>query len=68
MPEPQWMELVGGPLDGDRLDVSACAPEEITEGFALTAGPRATFPGGRSLYELQPGAADGRLHWAGDVP
>lgn len=61
------MQLVGGPLDGERLDVSACTPEEIAEGFALIADQGGTYLGGRSLYNPRPGD-DRRLYWAGDVP
>lgn len=68
MSEPQWMELVGGPLDGQRLDVSACTEEEIADGFALIADQGGTWLGGRSLYDPRPGVDDGRLYWSGDVP
>ena len=63
---PDRMELVGGPLDGQTLDVSACTREEIAAGFALIANHGA-YPGGRSLYDPKPGDTT-RLYWAGDVP
>ena len=65
--EKRWMELVGGPLDGERLDVSALTDEEIADGFALIADNGGTWPGGRSLYDPRPGE-DGKLFWSGDTP
>lgn len=67
MPEPQWRDLIGGPLDGQRLDVSACTPEEIAGGFALIADRGGTYLGGRSLYDPREGDTT-RLYWSCDTP
>lgn len=61
------VELVGGPLDGQTLDVSALTEGEIADGVALIADKGCTFPGGRSLYDPRPGD-DTRLYWSGDTP
>lgn len=61
------MELVGGPLDGDRLNVTPLTEEEIADGFALIADDGGTWIGGRSIYDPRPGQP-GRLYWAGDIP
>ncbi|WP_331728738.1 hypothetical protein [Streptomyces anulatus] len=49
------VELVGGPLDGQLLDVTALTPRS------------AYGPGGRADYEPRPGCAT-RWDWSGDVP
>ncbi|MFE9912906.1 hypothetical protein [Streptomyces clavifer] len=66
-PGHDYVELVGGPLDGQLLDVTALAPEEQTTG-ALLITPRSAYgPGGRADYEPSPGDP-GRWNWIGDVP
>jgi hypothetical protein len=67
MAEQRWMELVGGPLDGQRLNVTALSEQQIAGGFALIADEGGTWLGGRSLYDPQPGD-DMRLYWSGDIP
>ena len=56
--------LCGGPLDGERLDLSALGDDERALGVALPAAG-CTYPGGRALYD--PGD-DGVWRWGGDVP
>jgi hypothetical protein len=63
---PDRVELTGGPLDGDVLDLSALTPAERGEGVALPA-PGATDPGGRSLYGPDPHNA-ARWRYEGDLP
>ncbi|WP_129843444.1 hypothetical protein [Streptomyces sp. RFCAC02] len=60
------VQLYGGPLDGELLDVSALSADEIAIGVALPSD-RGTYPGGRSLYEPDP-RADGVWRWSGDIP
>ncbi|MFJ8763068.1 hypothetical protein [Streptomyces cyaneofuscatus] len=62
------MELVGGPLDGQLLDVTALALEERTTGALLIAPRSAYGPGGRADYEPSAGGDPGRWNWIGDVP
>jgi hypothetical protein len=59
------VELVGGPCDGERLDVSA-APDALVTGVALPT-PGCAYPGGRALYDPRPGDTD-HLYWSGDMP
>lgn len=67
-PQPgrEYVELCGGPLDGQFLDVTDMTPAEQAEG-ALLITPRGAYgPGGRSDYGL--GNHPGRWDWRGDVP
>ncbi|MEV5259904.1 hypothetical protein AB0L02_17840 [Streptomyces anulatus] len=61
------MELVGGPLDGQLLGITAYAPEERADGALLMSNHGVYGPGGRSDYEPRPGDPD-RWNWAGDTP
>ncbi|MFI6143408.1 hypothetical protein ACIBCC_35105 [Streptomyces griseus] len=69
-PEPGhvYVQLVGGPLDGQLLDVTGYTTEERTEGGALLMSNHGLYgPGGRSDYAPRPGAPD-RWDWQGDTP
>jgi len=70
-PEPghEYVELLGGPLDGQLVDVTGLSPAERAEGGALIAdGPAGMFgPGGRAWYGPQPGADPGCWYWEGDT-
>lgn len=63
---PDTVELCGGPLDGEQLDVSALTPNERATGAALIS-PRGMWAGGRSLYGPDP-ADPSRWVWEGDTP
>jgi hypothetical protein len=65
VPGHRYAVLVGGPLDGQRLDVTGWSEQELLEGAALIALLGADGPGGRSHYEGRSGDP-GRLHWVGD--
>ncbi|MGW6914883.1 DUF6292 family protein [Kitasatospora sp. NPDC054939] len=65
-PVPNRRDLLGGPLDGHRLDVSTLTAEQLRAGLALRAGGCA-YPGGRSVYTQDPERPD-VLRWAGDIP
>ncbi|MFJ3882432.1 hypothetical protein ACIPW5_33935 [Streptomyces sp. NPDC090077] len=69
-PEHDYVELVGGPLDGLLLDVTGWLPQEIVDGALLMSDHGAFGPGGRSGYEpAGPGPGGvGRFLWRGDVP
>jgi hypothetical protein len=67
--QPDTVELAGGPLDGQRLDVTGWTEEERATGIAHLS-PNSSFgPGGRSLYgppEHDPSAPV--WAWEGDMP
>lgn len=65
-PVPTRRDLVGGPLDGHRLDVSTLTTDRLREGLALRTGGCA-YPGGRSVYTQHPDRPD-VLVWSGDIP
>ncbi|MGV0101004.1 hypothetical protein [Streptomyces californicus] len=70
-PEPGhvYVQLVGGPLDGQLLDVTGYTPAERTdpEGGALLMSDHGVYgPGGRSDYTPRPGDPD-RWDWQGDT-
>ncbi len=71
----RFVELVGGPCDGELLDVSLI--EDLSEGVALPT-PRCRYPGGRAMYDPLPGGramydplpgdtAARRWYWTGDM-
>ncbi|MFD4125259.1 hypothetical protein ACFXKK_04755 [Streptomyces globisporus] len=63
-----YVQLVGGPLDGQLLDVTGYTPEERAEGGALLMSNHGAYgPGGRCDYEPRPGDPD-RWDWQGDTP
>ncbi|MFE9687700.1 hypothetical protein [Streptomyces sp. NPDC006285] len=65
-PGQDYVELVGGPLDGLLLNVTGWTPEQIAAGAALPT-ELAQFPGGRALYDPRPGDRT-RFYWTGDSP
>lgn len=69
-PGPQdghdYVELVGGPLDGQLLDVTGWAPNERTGGAALITETGLYGPGGRACYGPRAGQAD-VWDWEGDT-
>ncbi|MFD5787088.1 hypothetical protein ACFWH1_10795 [Streptomyces sp. NPDC127037] len=69
-PEPGhvYRELVGGPLDGQLLDVTGWSEDMLTTGAYLIAPLSAYGAGGRASYEPAPGAPDGSFFWEGDAP
>ncbi|MFI9060206.1 hypothetical protein [Streptomyces anulatus] len=54
------MELVGGPLDGQLLDVTGLSTAEQADGALLIAPGSVYGPGGRADYEPRPGCPDRR--------
>lgn len=63
-----YAELVGGPLDGQLLDVTGYTPEERVSGGALLISDHGVYgPGGRSDYEPRPGGP-AQWGWQGDTP
>ncbi|MEU9568260.1 hypothetical protein AB0D16_40920 [Streptomyces sp. NPDC048161] len=70
-PGPQpgrtYVELVGGALDGQLLDVSGLTEAERAEGAYLITEVGLYGEGGRADYVPRPGDP-GRWDWRGDVP
>ncbi|MFC8539076.1 hypothetical protein [Streptomyces sp. NPDC057249] len=69
-PEPgrAYRELIGGPLDGQLVDVTGWSAEDIGTGALLITPYGAYGGGGRASYEPAPDCPDGPWHWEGDVP
>lgn len=66
-PGRDYVELVGGPLDGLLLDVTARSPDERAQGAALVTEIGSFGPGGRTWYGPVPGDQE-RWQWQGDAP
>jgi hypothetical protein len=63
----EYVELVGGPLDGLLLDVTGIPPADRGGGAALVTEIGRFGPGGRACYG--PRAGNARLwQWEGDSP
>ncbi|MEU8779945.1 hypothetical protein [Streptomyces sp. NPDC048606] len=65
-----YVELTGGPLDGELLQVTGWTREELAGGVALICETSAWGPGGRAEYEPADPAATviDRYVWVGDSP
>ncbi|WSX34066.1 hypothetical protein OG520_44905 (plasmid) [Streptomyces sp. NBC_00984] len=67
-PGQRYVELVGGPLDGQLLDVTSWPEAHLADGGACLITEASSYgPGGRADYEGRPGDP-GRWDWAGDSP
>lgn len=66
-PRHEYAVLVGGPLDGQLLDVTGWSAQQFLDGALLICETGMYGPGGRSDYAGRPGEA-GRLYWQGDSP
>ncbi|MFB7214766.1 hypothetical protein [Streptomyces sp. NPDC056255] len=66
-PGREYVELVGGALDGQLVDVTHWTPEERATGAMLITDDGAYGAGGRAEYEVRP-CEPGRWDWVGDVP
>lgn len=69
-PEPghTYRELVGGPLDGQLLDVTGWS-EDMLAGGAYLITPLSLYgPGGRASYAPALDDPEGPFVWEGDVP
>lgn len=68
MPNRLYAGLLGGPLDGQLLDVTDWTPEERAQG-ALLVTDRGLFGArGRAYYSLAATDPDGPFLWDGDTP
>ncbi|MCT2547371.1 hypothetical protein [Streptomyces atratus] len=66
-PGREYVELVGGALDGQLVDVTHWTPEERATGAMLITNNGRYGAGGRAEYEARPGSP-GRWDWVGDTP
>ena len=70
-PGPQdghdYVELVGGPLDGELLDVTGWSAQERETGAYLITERGQHGPGGRASYAPRPDGARW-WEWEGDTP
>ncbi|MFD5935516.1 hypothetical protein [Streptomyces sp. NPDC060333] len=63
-----YRELLGGPLDGQVLDVTGWTAEEVASGALLITPLGVYGPGGRAAYVPVGQAPAGPWVWAGDAP
>lgn len=66
-PGREYVELVGGPLDGLLLDVTDWSAAHRQESVSLPTELGRYGHGGRALYAPRPGN-DRRFDWHGDSP
>lgn len=67
-PDHEYVDLDGGPLDGQLLDITGLTADERTAGAYLIT-PHSTYgPGGRASYAPTFSRPDGPWVWEGDVP
>ncbi|HWU12010.1 MAG TPA: hypothetical protein VN520_37650 [Streptomyces sp.] len=66
-PSREYVELDGGPLEGQLLDVTGLTAEERTIGAFLITPHSAYGPGGRASYAPAFSNPEGRWVWEGDV-
>ncbi|MFH8760354.1 hypothetical protein [Streptomyces atroolivaceus] len=62
----EYAALIGGPSDGQRLDVTG-STQQLVDGASLITELGTYGPGRRTHYEGQPGAPD-RLRRVGEIP
>lgn len=63
-----YVGLVGGPLDGQLLDVTGWSGEELAEGALLITDLGLYGPGGRAFYAPAEADPRGAFLWQGDTP
>lgn len=64
-PGHRYAALKGGPLDGQRIDVTDWSEQQLVNSAALITELGTYGPSGRAHYEGQHGDPV-RLHWVGD--
>ncbi|WP_328493493.1 hypothetical protein OHS59_12575 [Streptomyces sp. NBC_00414] len=67
LPNQDYAELVGGPLDGLLLDITNWTADEIQTGVALMTELGQFDAGGWALCNPRPGERN-RWDWSGDSP
>ncbi|MFD8690719.1 hypothetical protein [Streptomyces sp. NPDC059651] len=68
LPDHEYVELDGGPLDGQLLDVTGLTADERTAGAYLITTHSAYGPSGRASYGPTFSRPTGPWVWEGDVP
>ncbi|MFD3762145.1 hypothetical protein [Streptomyces sp. NPDC058622] len=68
VPGHEYVDLVGGPLGGELLDVTGWSVHERTEGVLLVTDRGLFGPGGRALYSPSEADPAGPLLWDADTP
>ncbi|MET9700911.1 hypothetical protein ABZY31_28905 [Streptomyces sp. NPDC006529] len=63
-----YVRLVGGPLDGQLLDVTNLPAQERVDGVLLATDRGLFGPGGCALYSPSETDAEGSFVWDGDTP
>ncbi|MDX2394133.1 hypothetical protein NJL88_29555 [Streptomyces sp. DK15] len=63
----EYVELVGGPLDGQLLDVTGWTAVDRAGGVLLIADLGLYGPGGRADYAPDDDDAGGPFRWRGDT-
>ncbi|MFD3938164.1 hypothetical protein ACFWSF_26465 [Streptomyces sp. NPDC058611] len=67
-PGHTYVDLVGGPLDGQVLDVAGWSGEQLAEGALLITDRGLYGAGGRALYSPIEADPQGPFLWLGDTP
>lgn len=68
VPGRAYVDLVGGPLDGQLLDVTGWSEAERADGALLSAGGGLFGPGGRVFYGPAEADSEGPFIWDGETP
>lgn len=66
-PDHEYVQLTGGPLDGQLLDVTGITADDRTAGAYLIIPHSGYRPGGRASYGPTFSRPDGPWVWEGDV-
>ncbi|NUS10657.1 MAG: hypothetical protein HOY69_04500 [Streptomyces sp.] len=64
----EYVDLVGGPLDGLLLEVTDIPAEDRAHGAALVTEIGRFGPGGRTCYRPDPDRPAQAWAWEGDMP
>ncbi|MFD3808524.1 hypothetical protein ACFWSF_38400 [Streptomyces sp. NPDC058611] len=67
-PGRTYVDLVGGPLDGQLPDVTGWSSEQLAEGALLITDRGLYGAGGRALYSPIEADPNGPFLWLGDTP
>ncbi|MFD9831928.1 hypothetical protein [[Kitasatospora] papulosa] len=68
LPGHDYVQLLGGPLDGQLLNITGLTPEQRVVGVYLIAPHTTCVPGRRVVYVPAAGRADDVWVWQGQVP
>ncbi|WP_097968469.1 hypothetical protein OG333_37315 (plasmid) [Streptomyces anulatus] len=68
LPGHTYRELIGGPLDGQLIEITGWTGKQITTGAYMITPHSAYRPGGRASYAPTISHPDGPWVWEGNVP